>query len=120
MARVRINAPVRIPAPGGKTIDEHVGLASDGRDAVSVAHMVAPAGWSEPVQTPDFDEVTIVVRGRLAVDGAGTRLEVKAGESLLVERGTAVRYANPFGEPCEYWAVCVPAFSLARAGRAPD
>ena len=26
-------------------------------------------------------------------------------------------YSNPFEQECEYWAVCVPAFSVARAGR---
>lgn len=50
--------------PGGKRIEEHVGLASDGRDALSVAHMVAPAGWSEPAQTPAFDTAARTFRWR--------------------------------------------------------
>jgi mannose-6-phosphate isomerase-like protein (cupin superfamily) len=117
MAAVRKNEPVRIPVPGGKIIDEHSGLASDRRDDFSVAHMMAPPGWSEPPQTPEFDEVTIMVRGRLLVEQGGQRTELAPGESITVPRGTTVTYANPFENECEYWAICVPAFSVARAGR---
>jgi mannose-6-phosphate isomerase-like protein (cupin superfamily) len=114
---VIVNPPVRIPVPGGKIIDEHCGLASDERDDFSIAHMVAPPGWTEPPQTPHFDEVTLMVRGRLVVEHGGARTEVGPGESVLVTKGTTVTYANPFEAECEYWAVCVPAFSVARAGR---
>lgn len=117
MAPVTLNPPVRIPVPGGKIIDEHCGLASDCRDDFSVAHMVAPPGWSEPPQTSQFDEVTLMVRGRLVVEHGGQRTEVGPGESVLVTTGTTVSYANPFEAEGEYWAVCVPAFSVARAGR---
>jgi len=117
MSASKKNAPVRIAVPGGKIIDEHCGLASDRRDDVSIAHMVAPAGWSEPPQTPAFDEVTLMVRGRLLVEQGGARTELAAGESITVPRGTTVTYSNPFEQECEYWAVCVPAFSVARAGR---
>ena len=119
MGVIRLNEPVRIPVPGGKVIDEHVGRASDGRDQFSAAHMRAPAGWSEPTQTPEFDELTLVVHGRLAVDSDGTTLVVGAGQSVLIERGTAVRYHNPFDAECQYWAICLPAFSPERAHRAP-
>ena len=117
MAPVQKHEPVRIPVPGGKIIDEHCGLASDRRDEFSVAHMIAPAGWSEPPQTPAFDEVTVMVRGRLVVEEGGRRTEIGPGESVLVSKGTTVTYANPFEQECEYWAMCVPAFSVARAGR---
>ncbi len=117
MPLVRLNTPVRVPVPGGKLIEEHCGRVSDRRDDYSVAHMVAPAGWSEPAQTPAFDEVTIVVRGELAVESGGSETVVRAGESVLVGRGTTVRYVNRSSEPCEYWAICVPAFTVERAGR---
>jgi mannose-6-phosphate isomerase-like protein (cupin superfamily) len=117
MPTLQKNVPVRIPVPGGKIIDEHCGLASDQRDDVSIAHMVAPPGWSEPPQTPQFDEMTLMVRGRLVVDRGGERTELAAGESITVPKGTTVTYSNPFEAECEYWAVCLPAFSLARAGR---
>jgi mannose-6-phosphate isomerase-like protein (cupin superfamily) len=57
------------------------------------------------------------VRGRLDVDRGGERTELAAGESITVPKGTTVTYSNPFEAECEYWAVCLPAFSLARAGR---
>ena len=60
--------PVPIPVPGGKTIEEFVGMVATGDDAVSIAHMIAPAGWEEPAQTPDFDEFTIVLDGSMTVD----------------------------------------------------
>jgi len=117
MATLQKNGFVRIPVPGGKIIDEHCGLASDHRDDVSIAHMIAPPGWSEAPQTPQFDEMTLMVRGRLVVEHGGERTEITAGESLTVPKGTTVTYANPFEVECEYWAVCIPAFSVARAGR---
>ena len=43
--------------------------------------------------------------------------ELSPGDSITVPRGTTVTYSNPFEQECEYWAVCVPAFSVARAGR---
>ena len=54
-----IEKATRIPVPGGKVIDEYVGRVNSGEAAVSVAHMVAPGGWAEPAQTPDFDEYTL-------------------------------------------------------------
>ena len=107
-----VTAPTQIPGPGGKTIEEHVGRVNTGTDALSVAHMVAPGGWSEPAQTPAFDEVTIVLRGTMRVEHDGGRLDVGPGETVLCAAGERVRYLNPSAEAeCEYWAVCAPAFS---------
>ena len=61
----------RIPVPGGKVIDEYVGRVNTGETAVSVAHMVAPGGWDEPAQTPQFDEYTLVLRGTVRVEHPG-------------------------------------------------
>ncbi|MGH3355791.1 MAG: hypothetical protein ACRDOJ_07820, partial [Nocardioidaceae bacterium] len=77
------HTPTRVPVPGGKVIDEHVGRVSSGTDALSVAHMLAPANWSEPRQTPDFDEVTLVLRGTVRVEHAEDVYEVRAGQSIL-------------------------------------
>ena len=63
-----IEKATRIPVPGGKVIDEYVGRVNSGETAVSVAHMVAPGGWDEPAQTPDFDEYTLVLRGSVRVE----------------------------------------------------
>lgn len=112
-----VTRPTVIPVPGDKLIEEHVGRVATGTTSVSVAHMIAPAGWSEAPQQPQFDEVTMVVRGRLRVEAGDQTRTVAAGESILVPRGVRVCYANPFAEPCEYWAVCTPAFAVELAGR---
>ena len=109
---VHIPDPARLPGPGGKTIEEHVGRVRTGTESLSVAHMVAPPGWSEPAQAPAFDEVTIVLRGTMRVEHDGGHTDVGPGETVLCRAGERVRYLNPSdAEPCEYWAACAPAFS---------
>ena len=78
-----IASPTTIPVPGGKVIDEHVGRVNTGTDAVSVAHMKAPANWTEPFQSPAFDEITLVLKGAVLVDHDGGRLRVGAGQSVV-------------------------------------
>ena len=110
MAPQLIPTPTRIPVPGGKVIDEYVGRVTSGTDAVSVAHMQAPSGWSEPAQTPDFDEVTLVLRGSVVVEHDGGRLELPAGQAVITRSGERVRYLVG-DEGAEYVAVCLPAFA---------
>jgi mannose-6-phosphate isomerase-like protein (cupin superfamily) len=107
----KISEPVLIPIPGDKTIEEFVGRVSTGTAAMSVARMVAPSGWSEPYQRPEFDEVTIMLRGILRIESSEGVTDVHAGECVLVTAGERIRYSNPFGEDAAYWAVCGPAFS---------
>jgi mannose-6-phosphate isomerase-like protein (cupin superfamily) len=109
--------PFIVPTTDGKLIEEHVGQASTGTGAYSLAHMVAPSQWSEPYQTPEFDEFTIVVRGRKRFEIDGDTVELQAGQALLIKGGARVRYSNPFAEECEYWSVCVPAFNPATVHR---
>jgi quercetin dioxygenase-like cupin family protein len=105
-----ISTPASIRVPGGKIISEHVGLISTGTLAVSVAHMVAPASWAEPFQTPEFDEITLVLKGSVIVDHEGGPTTALAGQSILAQAGERVRYSSgPDG--AEYVAVCLPAFS---------
>ena len=79
--------------------------------------MVAPAGWSEPHQIPEFDEYTLVSRGKKRFEVDGEEIIVSAGESILIKKGSRVRYSNPFDEECEYWSICIPAFSLNLVNR---
>lgn len=117
MAYLKQHKPFIVPTTDGKLIEEHYGLASSGDNHFSIAHMVAPPGWSEPHQTPAFDEVTIVIKGRKQIEVDGEVILLNAGESILIRKGTRVRYANPFEEPCEYWSCCVPAFSINEVNR---
>ncbi len=106
-----------VPVPGGKVIEELFGRVNTGTDRFSLAHMVAPPGWSEPAQTPEFGELTVLTRGRLRVEVADEAVDVAAGQAIWVEPGVRVRYANPFPEESEYFALCLPAFTPERAHR---
>ncbi|SHJ06923.1 Mannose-6-phosphate isomerase, cupin superfamily [Hymenobacter daecheongensis DSM 21074] len=109
--------PFRVPTTDGKLIEEHIGWASTQTEQYSVAHMVAPAHWSEPHQQPEFDEITIVVRGRKRFEVDGDVIELGPGESLLIKAGARVRYSNPFDAEVEYWSICVPAFTMDAVNR---
>ncbi|GLW05470.1 hypothetical protein Misp01_06000 [Microtetraspora sp. NBRC 13810] len=111
-----INTATRIPVPGGKIIDEHVGRVNTGDDRVSIARMVAPAGWSEPAQTPEFAEYTLVLRGAVLIEHDGGTDEVTAGQAFVSEPGEKIRYSTG-PEGAEYVAVCLPAFSPDTAHR---
>ena len=112
MGFVKQDKPFIVPTTDGKLIEEHVGLASSKDAGISIAHMIAPAGWSEPFQNPDFDEYTLVNRGKKMFEVDGETVEVSAGQSILIKKGSRVRYSNPFNEACEYWSICLPAFSI--------
>ncbi len=111
-----IEEPTRIPVPGGKVIDEYVGRVRCGTSAVSVAVMTAPPGWDEPAQAPDFDEVTVVLRGLVLVEHDGGTLAVAAGQAVLSSAGERVRYSVG-DEGADYVAVCMPAFAPEAAHR---
>ena len=106
-----ITQPTRIQAAGTKPklIDEYIGRVNSKSTALSVAHMRSPAGWSEPAQTPEFDEYTVVLEGTLRVTHEGGHLDVRAGQAVIAYRGEWVQYSTPEG--AEYIAVCLPAFS---------
>lgn len=104
--------PVRIPVPDNKIIMEHFGGASVSAGNFSVAHMIAPAGWGEPFQTPEFDEVTFVIRGKKQFEIEGEIVVLGKNESICIKKGSRVRYSNPFQEECEYLSFCMPAFSI--------
>jgi mannose-6-phosphate isomerase-like protein (cupin superfamily) len=118
MARL-IPAPTRIQAVGHppKLIEEYVGRVNTDTPAVSVAHMTSPAGWSEPGQTPDFDEYTVVLRGTLHVETREGTLRVAAGQAVIAPRSEWVRYSTPEEGGAEYIAVCLPAFSPSTVHR---
>lgn len=51
-----------------KRIEEYAGRVNTGHAEVSVARMVSPAGWIEPGQRPEFEEITVVLRGTFRVE----------------------------------------------------
>lgn len=108
-----ISNPTCIRAHGSppKTIDEFIGRTTSNTSTVSIARMVSPPGWSEPGQTPEFDEFTVVLRGKLRVETQQDMQDVSAGQAIIISRGQWVRYSTPDPEGAEYIAVCAPAFS---------
>jgi mannose-6-phosphate isomerase-like protein (cupin superfamily) len=108
-----ISGPTVIEAAGTKPklIQEFAGRVNSGHAAVSVARMRSPAGWQEPGQRPEFEEITIVLHGMLRVEHGGGTLEVREGQAVVTEPGEWVRYSTPEPEGAEYIAVCLPAFS---------
>lgn len=109
-----LTKPTRIQCAGNKPklIDEYIGRVNSQTSGVSVAHMRSPEGWTEPGQKPEFDEFTVVLRGRVLVRHADGELEVKAGQAVIAHRGEWVQYSTPDEDGAEYIAVCLPAFSM--------
>ena len=108
-----IVSPTVIQAAGNKpkSIEEYAGRVNSGHENVSVARMVAPGGWLEPGQRPDFEEITVVLKGLMRVEHEGGVLDVRAGQAVVTKPGEWVRYSTPEPEGAEYIAVCLPAFS---------
>lgn len=99
-----------IPREDGKQLVEWVGQATTGTASVSLARCVAPPGWEEPAQTPEFDEVVLVREGTLTLRFGRRRERIGPGEVGLAPRGQRVIYANEGPAPCAYDSVCAPAF----------
>ena len=108
-----INAAGRPP----KRIEEYAGRVNSGHSGVSVARMVSPSGWREPGQRPDFEEITVVLRGMVRVEHEGGVLDVPSGQAVVTHPGEWVRYSSPGPDGAEYIAVCLPAFSMETVHR---
>jgi mannose-6-phosphate isomerase-like protein (cupin superfamily) len=108
-----IATPAVVQAAGKppKRIEEFAGRVNSGHAGVSVARMTSPTGWQEPGQQPEFEEITVVIRGMLVVEHAGGQLEVRAGQAVVTAPGEWVRYSTPEAGGAEYVAICLPAFS---------
>jgi mannose-6-phosphate isomerase-like protein (cupin superfamily) len=108
-----VPGPAVVEAAGNKPkrIEEYVGRVKTGSASVSVARMVSPEGWQEPGQRPEFEEVTVVLRGLLRVEHEGGAFDVRAGQAVITQPGEWVRYSTPESGGAEYVAVCLPAFS---------
>ena len=108
-----IKSPSIIKAAGTKEkiIKEFFGQVNSKTSEVSIAHMKSPEGWSEPGQTPKFNEYTVVLKGKLRISTKDEEFEVSEGQGIMTEKDEWVRYSTPFEGGAEYIAVCLPAFS---------
>ena len=114
-----IEQPTVVQAAGNKPkqIQEFVGRVNSGHETASVARMVSPGGWVEPGQRPEFEEVTLVLRGMVRVEHEQGVIDVRAGQAVVTSPGEWVRYSSPEADGAEYIAVCLPAFSPATVHR---
>jgi len=110
---IHIKSPSIIKAAGtkGKIIKEFIGKVNSNTSELSIAMMKSPEGWEEPGQRPDFNEYTLVLKGKLKVTTSEGDHIISEGETIIVEKGEWIRYSSPFKGGAEYLAVCVPAFS---------
>jgi ethanolamine utilization protein EutQ (cupin superfamily) len=113
MVARRIEQPIRIEAAGTPTkiISEFVGRVASSTEAVSIAIMESPSGWSEPGQTPEFDEYTVVLDGCLTVETRDGTFEVEGGQAIHLPAREWVRYSTPAPSGARYVSVCMPAFT---------
>ena len=118
MAR-KIENPSILRAAGNKPkqIEEFIGRMNSGTEEVSIARMKSPQGWEEPGQRPEFNEYTVVLRGILKLRFMDSKMEVREGQAVIVEKGEWVQYSTPFSGGAEYIAVCLPAFSTGLVHR---
>jgi hypothetical protein len=100
-----------------KMFEEFIGSVNTGNSDISVARMRSPQGWSEPGQTPQFDEYTIVLKGALVVEDKHGKHEAVAGQAVVADKGKWVKYSTPYEGGAEYIAICIPAFSPGLVNR---
>jgi mannose-6-phosphate isomerase-like protein (cupin superfamily) len=108
-----IPGPKVIPCVGTKPkmIEEYAGRVNSGHASVSVARMISPEGWTEPGQKPEFEEITVVLKGMLRVEHQAGAVDVRAGQGVVAHPGEWIRYSTPEPGGAEYVAICLPAFS---------
>ncbi len=73
-----VEEPCVIPPAGKnpKLIEEYAGRVATGDQAVSIARIVCPPGWSEVGQQPEFTETKLVLKGMVKVEHRQGTLEV--------------------------------------------
>jgi ethanolamine utilization protein EutQ len=110
-------SPFIVPTTASKLIEEHRGLATTNKPNTSIAHMIAPPHWSDPFQTLEFDAYTYIISGKKQFIIEDEIVILEKGESIHIQKNTRVQYSNPFEKPCEYIAICNPAFDFNKVHR---
>ena len=117
-----IKSPSIVKAAGTKEkiIKEYFGNVNSKTSEVSIAMMKSPKGWEEPGQTPEFNEYTLVLKGKLKLITRKEEIILSEGEAVMTEKGEWLKYSTPFRGGAEYVAVCLPAFSPSTVHRDMD
>lgn len=119
---ILIKSPSIVKAAGTKEkiIKEYFGKVNSNTSEVSIAMMKSPEGWEEPGQTPEFNEYTLVLKGKLKLITRKEEILLSEGEAVMTEKGEWLKYSTPFSGGAEYVAVCLPAFSPSTVHRDDD
>jgi mannose-6-phosphate isomerase-like protein (cupin superfamily) len=114
--------PSIVKAAGNKpkVIEEFIGRVNSGTSNVSIARMKSPCGWTEPGQTPEFDEYTVVLHGLLCVKTKSGICDITSGQTFIISKGEWVQYSTPEIDGAEYISICIPAFSPENVHRDAD
>lgn len=114
-----IQSPSIVKAAGTKEkiIKEFFGNVNSKTSELSIAVMKSPQGWEEPGQTPEFNEYTLVLKGKLKLITRKEEIILSEGEAVMTEKGEWLKYSTPFKGGAEYIAVCAPAFSPSTVHR---
>jgi mannose-6-phosphate isomerase-like protein (cupin superfamily) len=117
-----IPSPSIVQAAGNKpkVIEEFIGSVNSGTSNVSIARMKSPYGWTEPGQTPEFDEYTVVLHGLLRVITKSGTIDIVSGQACIANRGEWIQYSTPETGGAEYISVCLPAFLPENVHRDAD
>ncbi len=117
-----ISSPSIVQAAGNKLkmIEEFIGRVNSGTSDVSIARMKSPCGWTEPGQTPEFDEYTVVLQGLLRITTKSGTIDIVSGQAFIANRGEWIQYSTPETGGAEYISVCIPAFSPENVHRDAD
>ena len=117
-----IKSPSIVKAAGTKekTIKEYFGNVNSKTSEASIAMMKSPEGWEEPGQMPEFNEYTLVLKGKLKLITRKEEIVLSEGEAVMTQKGEWIKYSTPFKGGAEYIAVCLPAFSPCKVHRDDD
>jgi mannose-6-phosphate isomerase-like protein (cupin superfamily) len=117
-----IPSPSIVKAAGNKpkVIEEFIGSVNSGTSNVSIARMKSPCGWTEPGQTPEFDEYTVVLHGLLRVSTKSGTIDIASGQAFIANRREWIQYSTPETGGAEYISVCIPAFLSENVYRDAD
>jgi len=69
-------------------MEEFIDGINSGTSEVGIARMVSPEGWIEPVQTPEFDEYTVVLSGHRSENTARVTTDFSLISPTLTAGGT--------------------------------
>lgn len=124
MPKIIGKSTIVVETPDGTLkIDELAGNVATTNDTISIAYVTISNPTSEPWLTLDYDEWICVRKGYMILEffdkdekTVKKELEVKAGETVFVEKGERFRPIFPTGGT-EYIPVCLPAFRPDRCHR---